>query len=42
VDGPQDQLFSMRKSQETNDRIYGGIKYYHSWDKDGEAYVRKE
>ncbi|MGB0452657.1 MAG: transglycosylase SLT domain-containing protein [Bacteriovoracaceae bacterium] len=29
-----------RKSSK-KDRIFGGVKYYHSWDSDGEEYARK-
>lgn len=29
-----------RKSTK-NERIFGGIKYYHSWDTDGEEYAKK-
>lgn len=30
-----------RKKKSKKDRIYGGVKYYHSWDVDGEHYADK-
>ena len=30
-----------RKKDSLKDRIYGGVKYYHSWDEDGEKYADK-
>lgn len=30
-----------RKKKNKKDRIYGGVKYYHSWDIDGEKYADK-
>ncbi len=30
-----------RKKSNMKDRIYGGVKYYHSWDSDGEKYADK-
>lgn len=30
-----------KKKSNKKDRIYGGVKYYHSWDSDGEKYAEK-
>ena len=30
-----------RISKKESDKIYGGVKYYHSWDKEGEDYANK-
>ena len=30
-----------KKKSNMKDRIYGGVKYYHSWDSDGEKYADK-
>lgn len=30
-----------RKSKDAFERIYSGVKYYHSWTEEGEAYAQK-
>lgn len=30
-----------RKKKRKQDRIFGGVKYYHSWDDEGEKYAKK-
>ena len=30
-----------RNSKDTTERIFGGVKFYHSWDQEGEDYAKK-